>query len=71
MVMFHLHEEGVLPQSQFHVVRNDLLSILGSAGGRAFWRIAEPAYDPAFGHFVADSLATGKKPYDMLRDTRM
>lgn len=69
--MFHLHEEGVLPQSPFHVIRNDLLSILGSAGGRAFWRIAEPAYDPAFGHFVADSLATGKKPYDMLRDTRM
>jgi len=66
MVMYHLHLDGLLAPNQWHVVRNDVSAIMCSAGGRAFWKIARDAFDPAFKTFIEEALAAGSQPYDML-----
>jgi hypothetical protein len=66
MVMHHLHQDGNLPENQWSVVRNDMLGILTSEGGRAFWKIGAEAFDPAFRRYVNSLLESGERSYDML-----
>jgi len=37
-VMYQLHQDGMLPDTQWQIVRNDLVSVLSSDGGRTFWK---------------------------------
>ena len=58
------------PATQWLVVRNDVVSILGSDGGRYFWKNGgEAAFDPGFGKFVSSELDKADRPYDMARMT--
>lgn len=67
-VMHQLHEDGLLPEAQWQVVRNDIASILASPGGRQFWRVGgEAAFGERFVAFVNRELAAGAQPYDMAR----
>jgi hypothetical protein len=69
-VMHQLHEDKLLPETQWLIVRNDIASILGSGGGTFFWENAgEAAFDKSFVDFVSLELESGNKPYDMNRMT--
>ena len=66
-VMHQLHLDGVLPDTQWIIVRNDIRGILGSAGGRAFWTGGgSEAFDSAFSSFVTNELDDAAQSYDML-----
>ena len=70
-VMHQLHEDKLLPQEQWLVVRNDMVSILGSDGGRYFWKNGgEAAFDPGFSAFVNSELKSSDRPYDMSAMTK-
>ena len=70
-VMHQLHENNLLPETQWFVVRNDIASILGSEGGRYFWKNGgEAAFDSGFANFVNSELEKTDRPYDMARMTR-
>lgn len=70
-VMHQLHLEGILPETQWIIVRNDIRSILGSAGGRFFWEHGgDEAFDAAFTEFVKGELREHGQTYDMVRLTR-
>lgn len=66
MVMYHLHDEGLLPEIHWGVVLNDVMAILASAGGRRFWAMGRGAFDAAFVAFVDRELEAEEQPYDML-----
>ena len=69
-VMHQLYEDNVLPETQWIIVRNDIVSILGSDGGQYFWKSGgEAAFDPGFSEFVNSVLKTADRPYDMARMT--
>jgi hypothetical protein len=66
-VLYQLYRDRMLPETQWKVVRNDLLSILSSAGGNTFWRLfGSGAFDRDFVAYVDAELAKGDKTYDML-----
>jgi hypothetical protein len=70
-VMHKLQTDGTLPEDQWLIVRNDLLSILGSVGGLYFWAHGgREAFDQEFVTYVDHVLQTQTKPYDMARMTR-
>lgn len=66
MVMYQLHQDGMLPENQWSVVRKDILGILSSSGGRAFWKMGAKAFDRDFVHYVNALLESEEQPYDML-----
>ena len=66
MVMYHLRQDGLLPDNHWRVVRNDILAILGAKGGRAFWRMGRSAFDEDFTEFIDRELLGKQQPYDML-----
>lgn len=69
-VMYQLHQDHLLPEKQWTVVRNDIASILGSDGGRYFWANGgAAAFDREFAEFVAAELERGILPYDMAQAT--
>jgi len=65
-VMHQLHLDRLLPETQWLIVRNDMVSILKSDGGQYFWNMGgKQAFDPAFTRFVNAELASMDIPYDM------
>jgi hypothetical protein len=71
-VMHQLHEDKLLPKAQWRVVRNDIVSILGSDGGRYFWKHGgSAAFDPEFSEFVNSELGKRDRPYDMSKMTEV
>ena len=66
MVMYQLHQDGMLPDNQWSVVRNDILGILSSKGGKAFWKMGARAFDRDFVRYVNALLESEEQPYDML-----
>lgn len=69
-VMHQLHKEDLLPGTQWLIVKNDLVSIMGSDGGSYFWKNGgEAAFDSDFADFVNSVLKTAERPYDMARMT--
>jgi hypothetical protein len=71
-VMHQLHEDKLLPEQQWVVVRTDLVSILGSEGGRYFWAAAgSGAFNPEFVDFVNSELEKPDRPYDMVGATEV
>lgn len=70
-VMHQLHEDRMLPATQWEIVRNDVVSILSSNGGSAFWKGGgEAAFDSGFRQWVNAELAARDQPYDMAGMTR-
>ena len=70
-VMYQLHQDRMLPDTQWQIVRNDMVSILSSDGGKSFWESGgKVAFDSGFVQWVHDELAAGDRPYDMARMTR-
>ncbi len=70
-VMHQLHLDQMLPRTQWDIVRNDVVSILSTGGGKAFWKGGgEAAFDPGFRDWVNTELGAGDRPYDMSGMTR-
>ena len=70
-VMYQLHQDRLLPPTQWDIVRNDVVSILSTGGGRAFWKTGgESAFDAGFRRWVNAELEAGNRPYDMAGMTR-
>jgi len=68
--MYQLYQERMLPDTQWMIVRNDVVSILSSDGGKSFWEMGgKSAFDPGFVQWVNDELTIGDRPYDMSRMT--
>jgi hypothetical protein len=70
-VMHQLKLDGTLPATQWLVVKNDILSILGSDGGKFFWEHGgRAAFDKDFALFIDTTLEASNQLYDMARMTR-
>jgi len=70
-VMYQLHQDRMLPDAQWQIIRNDIISILSSGGGKTFWETGgDAAFDPSFVQWVNEELDTGDRPYDMSGMTR-
>ena len=41
MVLFHLRDDGLLPDNQWAVVMCDVQSVMSSNGGKAFWKMGK------------------------------
>ncbi len=68
-VMYDLHQEGQLPESQWLVVRSDIHASFSTAGGRRFWdEIGRLNVSTAFAQSVEELLNEGEAPYSMLDD---
>ena len=66
-VMYQLHSDKMLPDNQWLIVRNDIVSILSSPGGRQFWQNGGAgAFDSDFVTYVDSELEKGERPYDMV-----
>ena len=66
--MFELHEDRLLPDSQWHNVRKDLISLLATPGGRRIWEtFGKSGLDPAFLAHVDAFVAKGEPSYDIMR----
>ena len=66
-VMYELYQERMLPESQWWVVRKDILSLFASKGGSTFWELfGADAFEPSFVEFVNSLLKKEKKSYDLL-----
>ncbi len=67
-VMFELHEDRLLPDSQWHNVRKDLVSLLASSGGRRVWEVfGREGLDPKFAAAVEAMTKSGEASYDMAK----
>ena len=67
-VMFELHEDDLLPASQWHNVKKDILSIVGTEGGRKIWAgFGNIGLDPKFSGFVNRLIADGEETYDLTK----
>lgn len=64
-VMFELHEDGLLPPTQWHNVRKDILTIVRSPGGRRIWEdFARAGLHPQYVAFVDRLVASAEDTYD-------
>ena len=64
-VMFELHGDGLLPETQWHNVRKDILTIVRSPGGRRVWEdFARTGLDPKYVAFVDRLVASEEDTYD-------
>jgi hypothetical protein len=67
-VMFDLHQEGQLPESQWKVVRTDIKAVLQTPGGFALWNdTLVHNYDGRFVSFVSSLRASGENTFDILK----
>lgn len=65
-VMYQLHVDRMLPEAQWQIVRNDVVSILSTEGGQTFWENGgKTAFDQDFVGWIETELLKGERPYDM------
>lgn len=65
-VMFELHKDRLLPDSQWYNIRMDLASLLGSPGGRrVFETFGRTGLDPAFIAMLDALTKDVAAPYDI------
>ena len=68
-VMYDLHREGQLPESQWIVVRTDIKACFSTAGGKRVWdEIGRLNVSPDFAKWVKELLKSGESTYSMLED---
>lgn len=66
-VMYDLHQEGQLPESQWIVVRTDILASLTTKGGLQFWKeIGSLNVSQEFADWVHELLNGNETPYPFL-----
>lgn len=64
--MYELHEDGLLPATQWHNCRKDLVSIMSSSGGLWVWEtFGKRGLDPTFVAFVEKLKASSEEAYDI------
>jgi hypothetical protein len=67
-VMFELYEDGLLPETQWHNVRKDILSVVRSDGGKRIWEeFGKGGLDPKFVAYVERARASAEATYDMTK----
>jgi hypothetical protein len=65
-VMYQLHIDKMLPDAQWQIVRNDVVSILNTDGGQDFWESGgKTAFNRDFVDWIEAELIKGERPYDM------
>ncbi|MHA6288854.1 hypothetical protein [Maricaulis sp. CAU 1757] len=65
-VMYELHQDGLLPDSQWHAVRQDLVFVLASDGGRLVWEsFGKEGLPPDFVAYAEEISRTGAASYDL------
>jgi len=65
-VMFELHQSGLLPETQWHNVWKDILTMIRSDGGRRVWEdFARGGLDPAYVAFVENLVASAEVSYNL------
>jgi hypothetical protein len=64
--LYDLHQEGLLPENQWTMVRKDIITMLAEPGGRSFWEEhGKHGVHSAFRDAVEEALASGEKSYTM------
>lgn len=67
-VMYELHQDKLLPDSQWRVVKNDLISALGSPGGRSVWEsYGKHGLAPEFVAYAGRIATSGEASYDLTK----
>jgi hypothetical protein len=65
-VLFELHEEDLLPPTQWFAIRKDLLTLMASPGGRGIWeKFGRHGLSPKFVTFVEDLANSDEATYDL------
>ena len=64
--LYDLHQEGLLPENQWTMVRKDIITLLTEAGGRSFWeKHGKHGVHDAFRNAVDKVLASDETSYTM------
>lgn len=64
--LYDLHQEGLLPENQWTMVRKDIITLLTEAGGRSFWeKHGKHGVHDAFRNAVDEALASDETSYTM------
>ncbi len=65
-VLFDLHEDGLLPENQWTMVRLDIITMMNEPGGRDFWeKHGRHGVHKAFRDAVDEALDSGETSYTM------
>ena len=63
-VLFDLHNDGLLPDNQWLLIRKDIISIFSEPGGQRFWtEKGRLGVHPRFRDAVDEVLASGESSY--------
>ena len=66
-VLFDLHQDGLLPENQWTMVRKDIITMISEPGGRACWeRVGRIGVHEEFRDAVDEVLESGETSYEML-----
>lgn len=66
-VLYDLHEDGLLPENQWTMVRKDIITMLSEPGGREFWeRVGHLGVHDAFRDAANKALASDETSYEMV-----
>jgi hypothetical protein len=64
--MYELYQNKMLPESQWHPVKKDILTVLSTPGGRTIWNdFAIAGLPPDFVAYVEDLLTSGEDSYSL------
>jgi len=64
--LLQMHARGVISEERWQVMRTDVVSFLGTIGGRLWWRTNRQGFTISLGTFIDDALADSSiKPYSV------
>lgn len=67
-VMYDLHQEKQLPDSQWKIVQTDIQALFGEGGGRRVWEeLGQHNVSEQFARFVNELLASEPRAYEFIR----
>lgn len=62
--LYDLHQEGLLPENQWTMIRKDIITLSTEAGGRSFWeKHGKHGVHDAFRNAVDEALASDEASY--------
>lgn len=66
-VLYDLHEQGMLPENQWTMVRKDIITMMSEPGGNEFWeRVGRFGVHEEFRDAVIKALASDEVTYEMV-----